>query len=83
MSREVSGRHTERMTFALGGLAFGGGGSLVAERAIAKVPGVVHVYVNSVIEMAYVEYDAEQLDLSRLTAAVKRTGLQVAELQRR
>ena len=74
---------TERATLAIGGFSIGGGGSLLAERAIAKVPGVVHVYVNSATEMAYIEYDPRLMQVTQLTAAVERTGLRVAELRRR
>lgn len=83
MSGQVTRRQTERLTLAISGFACGGGGSLVAERAIAKVPGVVHVYVNPATEMAYIEYDPQLMEMTNLTSAVERTGLRVAELRRR
>lgn len=83
MSEKQVRRQTERLTFAINGLACGGGGSLSAERALAKVPGVLVVYVNPATEMAYVEYDPQLMDTAQLVAAVERTGLRVAELKRR
>ena len=80
---EQGTRHTEHITIAITGFGCGGGGSLVAERAIARVPGVVRVYVNPATEMAYVEYDPHLMEIRRLNAAVEQTGLHVAELRRR
>lgn len=76
-------RRTEHITIAITGFGCGGGGSLVAERAIARVPGVARVYVNPATEMAYVEYDPQVTKTEQLTAAVEQTGLRVAELRRR
>lgn len=83
MSGQAARRQTERMTLAISGFACGGGGSLLAERAICKVPGVVRVYVNPATEMAYVEYEPQLMDMTQLIAAVERTGLRVAEPRRR
>lgn len=82
MSGEAT-RRTEHITIAITGFGCGGGGSLVAERAIARVPGVVRVYVNPATEMAYVEYDPQVTEIKLLTAAVEQTGLHVAEPRRR
>ena len=76
-------RNTEHVTMAITGFGCGGGGSLVAERALAKVPGVVRVYVNPATEMAYVECDPQITELRQLTAAVEQTGLHVADLRKR
>lgn len=76
-------RQTEHVTIAITGFGCGGGGSLQAERAIAKVPGVRRVYVNPATEMAYVEYDPHVADIKQFAAAVERTGLRVAELRMR
>ena len=83
MNGQAAPQQTERMTLAITGFGCGGGGSLVVERAIARVPGVVRVYVNPATEMAYVEYDPRLTDISRVIAAVERTGLRVAEPRRR
>jgi copper chaperone CopZ len=65
---------TQRITLPIVGLGCGGGGSLTVERALAKLPGVVRVYVNPVTEMAYVEYDPAQAAPNQFTAAIERTG---------
>lgn len=75
--------HTERVTLVINGLDRGGGGSLTAERALARVTGVVWAYVNPATEMAYVEYDPVMVLLAHLIAAVERTGLRVGEMEMR
>ena len=54
-----------------------------ARRMLGKVDGVQVVFVNPRTEMAYVEYDRRLADPARLIATVERTGLRVAQLQRR
>lgn len=51
-----------------------GGGALIVERALARVLGVLHVYVNAATEMAYVQYDTERCDVAALCAAVAHAG---------
>jgi Cu+-exporting ATPase len=51
-----------------------GSGAIVVERALAKVPGVLRVYVNAATEMAYIEYDAECCDPEALRTAIARAG---------
>ena len=63
---------TTRITLPIDNLRCGG--SLIIERALTRTPGVVHVYVNPAIEMAYVEYDLSLTDSDRLVAAIERTG---------
>ena len=82
MSEKIIGQ-VEHITIAITGFSCGGGGCLIVERAIAKVPGVRRVYVNPATEMAYVDYDPQLLDGAQLIGAVERTGLRVAELRRR
>lgn len=65
----------QRITVPIHGLACGGGGSLSAERAIARLPGVVRAHVNPATEMAYVEYDDALCDPGRIAAAIERVGL--------
>jgi P-type Cu+ transporter len=65
---------TQRITLPIDRLSCGGGGALIVERALARISGVVYVYVNCATEMAYVEYDPMQSDLDRLIAAVKQLG---------
>ncbi|MBI3962133.1 MAG: heavy-metal-associated domain-containing protein [Deinococcus sp.] len=70
---------TQRVTLPIYGLSCGGGGALTVERALAKVPGVVQVYVNPATEMAYVEYNPTLSGPEQLMAAVERAGFQAGE----
>ena len=63
------------MTIPIYGFTCAGGGSLVAERALRRVPGVVRAYVNPYTEMAYVEYEPGLTGLEGLAAAIGRAGL--------
>ena len=74
---------TERATLAIYGLTCGGGGALLAERALAREPGVVRAYVNPSTEMAYVEYDPERVSADQLVAAVAHVGLRADAPSRR
>ena len=65
---------TQRITLPIYDLSCGGGGTLMVERALARTPGVVHVYVNAATEMAYVAFDPVLTDPTRLTQAVEHAG---------
>ncbi len=70
---------TQRVTLEIEGLACGGGGSLSAERALLRLKGVRHAYVNPATEMAYVEYDPTLLDPSDLVRAIEAAGLHASQ----
>ena len=63
---------TTRITFPIDDLRCGG--ALSIERALTRTLGVVHVYVNPAMEMAYVEYDQSITTIDRLVAAIEHTG---------
>lgn len=44
------------------GLACGGGGALVVERVLRRVPGVAAAYVNPANDTAYVDMDPSRCD---------------------
>lgn len=70
--RTVTG---QRLTFEIDGLTCGGGGALTAERVLARLPGVMRVYLNPLTEMAYVEIDPDAASEQQLVAAVADLGL--------
>jgi copper chaperone CopZ len=63
----------QRLTIGIDGLACGG--ALSVERAIARLPGVIRVYVNPLTEMAYVEIDPTRVSEEQIVAAVTGLGL--------
>ena len=65
---------TQRITLPIDYLSYGGGGALLVERALARTPGVVYVYVSPETEMAYIEYDPALSDPDRLVKVVEHAG---------
>lgn len=63
----------QRLTIGIDGLARGG--ALSVERTIARLPGVVRVYVNPLTETAYVEIDPTLVSEDWIVAAVADLGL--------
>jgi P-type Cu2+ transporter len=66
-----------RATLPILGFGCAGSGALIAERALARVPGVINVYVNPVTEMAYVRYDDARCALGALIKAIEGAGFKV------
>lgn len=66
----------DRQTITLPIEDFGcaGSGAVIVERALAKTPGVLRVYVNAATEMAYVQFDADRCDITALRQAVASAG---------
>jgi len=65
---------TQRITLPIDDLSCGGRGALIVERALARTPGVVYVYINPATEMAYIEYDPALSDPDRLVKVVEHAG---------
>ena len=65
---------TQRMTLPIYGLTCGGGGALTVEHVLEKAPGVVRVYVNPALEMAYIEYNPDRSAPADLVTAAERVG---------
>lgn len=72
----------ERVTIPIFGFACGGGGCLMAERALARIAGVIRVYVNPATEMAYVEFDLDLATPQQLVAALKAVGFRAGAVRR-
>ncbi len=66
--------NTRRLVVPILGLGCGGGGSLLVERTLVRLPGVARAYVNPLTEMAYVEYDPTTFDPAAIQQAVERVG---------
>ena len=64
----------ERVTLPIYNLGCAGGGALIVEQTLTKVPGVAHAYVNPATEMAYVEYDPAVAQPDKLADAIARAG---------
>ena len=79
MSTEKRTAALRRVTVPIYGLACGGGGALIAEHALARVPGVRRAYVNPLTEMAYVEYDPAIAEPAGLVTALESAGLRAGE----
>ena len=62
---------TQRITLPIHDLSSAEDGVLIIERALAQTPGVVHVYVNPSIEMAYIEFDPALSDPDSLVKVVE------------
>ena len=71
----MAGTDTQRVTLPISGFSCGGGGALTAERALARMAGVVRAYVNPATETAYVVYDPSKVSPRDLVAAVEAAGL--------
>lgn len=76
-------RGSERITLAIDGAGHDARQWGDAKRSLMKVDGVRAVFINPRTEMAYVEYDPRLSDAARIVATLERSGLLVAELQRR
>jgi copper chaperone CopZ len=64
----------QHVTLPIEDFGCSGSGAIIVERALANVPGVLHVYVNAATETAYVQYDALRCDVNTLRAAIERSG---------
>lgn len=64
----------QRATLPILGFGCAGSGALIVERALARVPGVIGVYVNPVTEMAYVRYDDSRCTLAAVIKAIEHVG---------
>ncbi len=69
----------QRITLPIYDLCRGGGGALMVESTLIKIPGVVYGYVNTGTEMACVEYNPAVCCLNQIIAAINRAGFEAGE----
>jgi hypothetical protein len=55
------------------------GGALIVERALAQVRGVRRAYVDTAMEMAYVEFEPSLAEVSCLIAAIEHAGFRAGQ----
>lgn len=65
---------TKRATIPIRDLSCGGGGSLLLERALSKVPGVSGARVNPATEIAYIEFKPDSVSIETLLKKVRTAG---------
>jgi copper chaperone CopZ len=70
----------QHVAIVLDGLSCGGGGVLMIERELKKVPGVERAYANPTTQMAYLDYDPMRATPIQLIRAVERAGFRAGEL---
>jgi Cu+-exporting ATPase len=73
----------ERVTLEIYGLGCGGGGALAIERALTRINGVAHAYVNPATETAYVQFDPALVQPADLVHAIEAAGFRAGEPVRR
>jgi hypothetical protein len=73
---------TERVTIPIFGFAFGGAGCRMAEHALARIAGVIRVYINPATEMAYVEFDLDLATPQQLVAGLEEVGIKAGAARR-
>ena len=66
--------NTQRITLPINDLSTRGDGVLIVQQVLAQALGVVHVYINPSIEMAYIEFDPALNDPVRLVKVVEDAG---------
>ena len=67
----------ERVTIPIFGFACGGGGCLMAERALARVAGVIRVYVNPATQDGLRGFDPVLATPRQLVAALEVVGFRL------
>jgi cation transport ATPase len=70
---------TQRITLPINDLSSGKDGVRIIEHTLAQTPGVVHIYINTSIEMAYIEYDPALSDPDTLVRAVEHAGFRAGK----
>lgn len=71
--------YIKRIALEIFNLGCAGGGTLLIERVLLRLPGVRNAYVNAATEMAYVEYDSNLCDAEHIQATIQRAGFRVGE----
>jgi len=69
----------QSITLPIYGLTHAGGGKLLLEQTLMRVPGVVHAYVNADTEMAYVKYDSDCSSPAQIIKVIKLAGFEAGK----
>ena len=67
-------------TVVLDSLKCAGGSAHSIESVLARVPGVLRAYVNPVVEMAFVEFDADRCTEADIAGAASSLGVHARAL---
>jgi len=68
-----------RIAVPIYGVTCWGSDVLVIKKALESVAGVANVYVNPVMEMAYLQYDSNLCGITEFVAAIEKIGFHLGE----
>ncbi len=67
-----------KVSFPVIGLSLGGCGALTLERVLARLDGVLRVYVNPAMETAYIDYDPGPITADEIAKTIRKLGYEIA-----
>jgi len=70
--------HPAKVSLPVIGLSLGGCGALTVERVLTRLDGVLRVYVNPAMEVAYVDYDPGHITDDEIAKTIRELGYETA-----